>query len=435
MDLRSASRCGIVLLAAICLQLAGADTAAVRAAAPPAGEVTAGTGGISRPEARRQAAALAALGRAMFFDARLSGSGRQACASCHDPGHAFGPPNAEAVQLGGRDMREPGLRAVPSLKYLQVVPAFTEHFFDNEDDADPSVDNGPTGGLTWDGRVDRGRSQAPIPLLSPFEMANASPDKVALRVLDAGYGQDLRAIFGDAILEDRTAVFDAVVKAFEVYEQDWRTFYPYSSKYDAYLAGETTLTAAEARGLELFNDPENGNCGGCHISERGNDGTPPQFTDYGLIAIGVPRNPEIPANADPDYFDLGLCGPLRTDFRGREDYCGLFRTPSLRNGALRKSFFHNGIFDDLRKAVAFYATRDTNPERWYPRNPDGSVHKFDDLPPRYWQNLSEEPPFDGRQPGDPPALTEAEIDDVVAFLKTLTDGWFDPDTAGARANR
>jgi cytochrome c peroxidase len=422
----------IVLLVAIVLQLASGAALAVPAATPPAAQVAAG--GLSRAEVRRQAAGLATLGRALFYDPRLSASGWQACASCHDPGHAFGPANADAVQLGGPDLRRPGLRAVPSIKYLQAVPAFTEHFFASEDDADPSVDNGPTGGLTWDGRVDRGRSQARIPLLSPFEMANASPDAVVARVLQAGYGGQLRAIFGDAILEDRSAVFAAIVKAFEVYEQDWRTFYPYSSKYDAYLAGQATLTPAEARGLRLFNDPEKGNCGGCHISERGNDGTPPQFTDYGLIAIGVPRNPEIPANADPAYYDLGLCGPLRADFKGREDYCGLFRTPSLRNVALRKSFFHNGIFHDLRRAVEFYATRDTDPGRWYPRNPDGSVHKFDDLPPQYWKNLSDEPPFD-RKPGDPPALTEAEIDDVVAFLNTLTDGWFDPAAASTRADR
>ena len=70
-----------------------------------------------------------------------------------------------AVQLGGKDMRQPGMRAVPSLKYLQVVPQFTEHYFESDDEGDDSIDNGPTGGLTWDGRVDRGRDQARIPLL------------------------------------------------------------------------------------------------------------------------------------------------------------------------------------------------------------------------------------------------------------------------------
>ena len=86
-------------------------------------------------------------------------------------------------------------------------------------------------------------------------------------------------------------------------------------------------------------------------------------------------------------------------------------------------FFHNGVFHTLRDAVAFYAQRDTNPERFYPRNPDGTIAKFNDLPRQYWDNLNTDPPFDGHQPGDPPVLTDSEIDDVVAFLGTLSDGW------------
>ena len=185
------------------------------------------------------------------------------------------------------------------------------------------------------------------------------------------------------------------------------------------------MTAQEARGLALFNDPAKGNCASCHVSRRGNDGTPPQFTDYGFIALGLPRNPAIPANGKPDYFDLGLCGPLRTDLTGKAEYCGLFRTPSLRNVSLRKAFFHNGLVHSLREAVAFYVERDTRPEKWFPRGPDGKVRKFDDLPVRYLNNINMEPPFGGR-PGDPARLTESDIDDIVAFLKTLTDGYRPP---------
>jgi cytochrome c peroxidase len=76
----------------------------------------------------------------------------------------------------------------------------------------------------------------------------------------------------------------------------------------------------------------------------------------------------------------------------------------------------------LRDAVAFYASRDTDPGRWYPRNADGSIRKFDDLPVAYQENINVEPPFD-RHEGDAPALSPAEIDDIVAFLDILTDGW------------
>jgi cytochrome c peroxidase len=398
-------------LSLLCAVLLGAGAA--RSADP---------GGMSRAEAYRLAATLAEVGRAMFRDPTLSSSGAMACASCHDPARGFGPANDRAVQLGGRDLNQPGLRAVPSLTYIQATPQFAEHYFESEDEGDPSVDAGPTGGLTWDGRADRGSDQARIPLLSPFEMANADPAEVVAKVRRAPYAQMLRAAFAAEIFDNTEAAFAAILRAFEAYEQEWREFYPYSSKYDAYLAGEAKLSDAEARGLALFNDESKGNCASCHPSERGGDGTPPQFTDAGLVALGVPRNPAIPANADPAWHDLGLCGPLRTDFADRAEYCGRFRTPSLRNVALRPVFFHNGFSRSLRDAVAFYAERDTKPEKWYPRDADGQVRKFDDLPKKYRANVNTDPPFGGK-PGDKPVLSDGEIDDIVAFLRTLTDGY------------
>src|SRR5271166_3521760 len=393
---------------------------------PGAGSAIAQSGtprsGLTRTQSYGRAAALAALGRKLFFDASLSASGRMACATCHDPDHAFGPPNGRDVQFGGKDMQQPGLRAVPSLRYLQVVPQFTEHFFESGDEGDESIDNGPTGGLTWDGRADRHRQQARLPLLSPFEMANDSPAAVVARVRKASYADEVRRMFGAAILDDADEAFAIVGEALEAYQQNAGEFYPYSSRYDAYLAARARLTPQQARGLALFNDPQKGNCGNCHRSRRGNDGTPPQFTDYGLIAIGVPRNRNIPANADPVFRDLGACGPLRTDLLGRGEYCGLFRTPTLRNVALRRSFFHNGAVHTLREAVAFYVERDTSAEKWYPREPDGRVRKYDDLPPQYHANINGEPPF-GIRPGNAPALSPAEIGDIVAFLGTLTDGY------------
>ena len=97
--------------------------------------------------------------------------------------------------------------------------------------------------------------------------------------------------------------------------------------------------------------------------------------------------------------------------------------PSLRNVALRQALFHNGRFKTLKDALTFYVQRDTHPEKWYPLNADGSVNKFDDLPPQYHANVNTtEVPYN-RRPGDAPALSDSEIDDVIAFLKTLTDGY------------
>jgi len=363
---------------------------------------------------------MTALGRRLFFDPTLSGSGRQSCASCHSPAYAFGPPNKLSVQLGGKDMKHPGIRATPSLRYRQNVPPFSEHFHD--DDNDDSVDAGPTGGLTWDGRADSAHEQARIPLLSPFEMANTDLASVVAKLKQAPYAAQFRATFGATVFDDDARAFEAALMALEVFQESPTDFYPYSSKYDAFLRKQTKLSAQELRGLALFNAADKGNCASCHISAIAPNGAFPQFTDYGLIALGVPRNKHIAANADPHYHDLGLCGPERRDFLDRPQYCGLFKTPSLRNVALRQAFFHNGVFHSLEEVMQFYVQRDTAPQKWYPRNRDGSIRKFDDLLPQHYANVNREAPFD-RQPGDKPALTEAEIKDVIAFLKTLTDGY------------
>jgi len=376
-------------------------------------------GPLSREDARQRAKALSALGRKLFSDPRLSRSGQVSCSSCHDPAFAYGPPNARPVQPGGPEMQAFGMRAVPSLRYLQAVPHFSEHFFD-ESGGDDSVDAGPTGGLTWDGRVDRGREQARIPLLSPLEMANAKVADVVASALGSDYALDLKRLAGRRASILRT--FDTILDALQAWQEEPDQFYPYSSKYDAWLAGKARLSEQEERGRRLFIDPSKGDCARCHIAERGANGTPPQFTDYGLIALGVPRNPEVPANSNPDWYDLGMCGPQRTDLQKRHEYCGRFRTPSLRNVATRSSFFHNGVFHTLKEVVEFYARRDTHPDKWYPRDRSGTLQKFNDLPDKYNGNIEMGTPFGGEE-GSNPSLDDAAIDDVIAFLKTLTDGY------------
>jgi cytochrome c peroxidase len=393
---------------------------AVADSAPRAAENGAGFYS-TRFERTPSPAELTALGRALFFEPRLSASGRQSCASCHDPAHAYGPPDDRAVERGGVDSTLYGVRAVPSLRYLQSVPPFTEHYM--ETDGNDSEDQGPAGGHGWDGRVSSKHEQARIPLLSPFEMANANEGAVVARIAGSRHADPFRAAFGQHLFDDPDLAFKAAVLALEVFQQSPEDFYPYSSKYDAYLRHRATLSLAEERGLALFNDATKGNCASCHPS-RIKEGGFPAFTDFGFVALGVPRNPAIPANRRPDYRDLGLCGPYRTDLSTRSEYCGRFRAPTMRNVALRRTFFHNGVVHSLTAAVRFYVERDLHPERWYPTRA-GKVVRDDDLPPRYRANLEAGAPFTPL-PGGKPALDDREIADIVAFLGTLTDGYEAP---------
>ena len=356
---------------------------------------------------------VAALGDRIFHDASLSASGRMSCASCHDPmhGHSSADPGT-VVPAGGPALATPGFRKAPSLRYLNLAPAF---FFDAE--------GTPTGGLTRDGKADSLRAQAITPFLSAHEMANVDAAGVVARLRVASYAAEFRRVFGDAIFDDADAAFDRARVALQVYQLEDPDFHRYDSKYDLFLAGRISLTSRELQGLALFNSPAKGNCAACHPSARGADGAPPLFTDFSYDNLGVPRNPAIAANADPAYFDLGLCGPFRTDLAARGDLCGAFKVPTLRNVAVTAPYFHNGRFKTLKEAIGFYVRRDTHPEEWYPRATDGSVRKFDDLPPAYQRNVNtSEAPYN-RRPGQAPALTPDEIDLVIEFLGTLTDGY------------
>jgi cytochrome c peroxidase len=373
-------------------------------------------------EAAPRNQALMQLGQDLFFEKALSSSGKMSCASCHDPDHAYTPANDLAVQMGGKRLDQPGNRAVPTLKYLETVPPFEQHHLGTGDDGEAGFDQGPVGGLTWDGRVDRGRDQARLPILSPIEMANRDEASAMDHILAAGYGPRIEALFGKAALKDPKTGFAALTEALEAFEHKPATFFPFTSKFDYWLEGMAKLTDAEKRGLRAFVDPARGNCDSCHKAALLPKGGHPYLTTFGLFATGVPRNARIPANRDRNYFDLGACGPIRTDLADRPEFCGLFKTPTLRNVALKNRFFHNGVVNSLRDAVRFYAERETNPERWYPKNPDGSIAIYNDMPPQYRGNINRASPFD-RKPGEQPRLSEGDIDDIVAFLNTLTDGY------------
>jgi cytochrome c peroxidase len=397
--------------------------------------------------------AMAQLGRMVFVDQNLSASGRLACASCHSAANHYGPPSDLPAMDGGPHMANQGVRAVPSLMYLERQPSFSIGP-DNEENenvnltqmaalgqgtpralktaqstAQSAVNMVPQGGLFWDGRADTLQSQAAFPLFSQFEMDGGTTEAVATKLGRASYASRMVQLFGRAIFDHpRLAVAEAMF-AVARYQIEDSHFHPYTSKFDDWLEGKAQFTPAELRGYQLFNDPAKADCGGCHLDKPTPDGLPPVFTDYQYEALGAPRNMALAANRNPKYFDLGICGPYRTDIRRQTQYCGMFLTPTLRNVATRHVFFHNGVFHTLQQVLDFYDFRDTQPERVYPRAVDGTVAKFNDIPPQYRRNVDvTDPPFD-RQLGEVPAMSAQDESDIIAFLKTLTDGYLPPPPA------
>lgn len=360
----------------------------------------------------------AQLGRQLFFDPGLSASGRLSCSSCHDPANAYAAPaTARVVMSGGPGMNRPGLRAVPSLRYLGDTPRFSRHSY--VDRGREREDLGPAGGFMLDGRADSLREQALVPLLDPAEMANSNLEEIAVRLRGKSYDRQLERLSGTTLAAAQDLVGAAAV-ALERFEVEDPSFHPFNSRFDRSLRGELTLSADELEGMRLFMSPTKGNCAACHTATTGPGNSPPVFTDFSYHALGVPRNPAIPANGQAAFFDLGVCGPRRADLQAEHRYCGYFKTPSLRNVARRRFFFHNGRFTTLQDVLHFYVERDTSPERWYP-SAGGKLQRFDDLPARYRANVNISDAPLNRDRGGQPALDGAEIEKVIAFLGTLND--------------
>jgi cytochrome c peroxidase len=351
-----------------------------------------------------------ALGRSVFFDARLSEPAGTSCASCHDPARAFSGDHGSGVGVpaGSR----PGVlarRTSPSLLYLRYVPRL--RFFSDDED-NHAIEYEPHGGYFWDGRSDSIAELVRQPLLNPREMNNRDAAQIAAKLRLAPYADAFRRAFPGALDTDDGAV-GALGRALEAFLIS-PAMAPFSSKYDDSLRGTASLSPEEKRGLELFSDRHHAGCVSCHrIASTSRDPEDTMFTDYGYDAVGAPRNRRLRVRDD----DRGLCE--RTDTSTPTDeaqYCASFRTPSLRNVGVRKAFMHNGAFTTLRDVVKFYATRASSPERWYT-----SGAPFDDTPEAYrgMVNITSVPY--NRHRGDPPALSDDEIDAIVAFLETLTD--------------
>ncbi|MET3177894.1 UNVERIFIED_ORG: cytochrome c peroxidase [Variovorax guangxiensis] len=360
--------------------------------------------------------ALAALGKRIFFDTRLSQPQGTSCASCHDPLRAFTSTLSAPSLAGPRTPQgsRPGhfsARTAPSLLYVRYVPR--RHFYQDDDAPFAS----PFGGLFADGRADTLAEQARGPLFDRDEMNNASPKSLLRKLRGTDLAPAMSLAFGPRVLRDPEQAVKGIGQALQAYLQS-DEMAPFSSRFDDYLRNRTPLSPQEMRGLALFKNPDKGNCMSCHtLSDTASRPERSLFTDFGYDAIAVPRNRSLPANRDPRRFDNGLC---RTAAQLRwpepNQWCGYFRTPGLRNVAVRQSFMHNGVFTTLRDAVAFYATRSTDPAKWYHGKPT-----FDDVPAAYRGNINVNSTPMNRRPGTTPALTDEEIDEISAFLGTLTD--------------
>jgi cytochrome c peroxidase len=367
------------------------------------------------------------LGRRLFFDPSLSVTGTVSCATCHDPDHAFtgnNDPDPATPVARGALPGAAGKRNVPSPMYGAFSPVFS---IVRDDEGEWSA----RGGQFWDGRAETLAIQALGPVLDPREMGMPGRAELVARVRAAPYAAAFESVFGLDGFEDVAAVSTAVGTALAAFERT-AAFSPFDSKFDAVLRGQARFTSDEAAGFALFRDPEKGNCIACHAGDE--DSSDPRawlFTDFSYDALGVPRNAEIADNADPDSFDLGLCAqpglrdrvPAAVDDADAfvDGLCGAFKVPSLRNVARTAPYMHNGVFATLEQVVEFYATRETAPERWYP-TVDGEGVRYDDLPSKYRGNVNtDEAPYD-RTRGEEPRMSPAEVRQVVAFLRTLSDG-------------
>jgi len=373
------------------------------------------------------------LGKKLFFDTNLSSPPGQSCAACHDPkaGWTGATENPAGVYEGAAKGRF-GNRKPPSSAYAGDSPVFHVN-----------KDGEFVGGMFWDGRAtgaewgDPLAEQAGGPFLNPLEQNFPDRKAVVLTVRKSEYA-DLFAKVWMVKPDDWNArsdkLYEYICRAIAAYERSDEVN-PFDSKFDAFwraavaksLRPETIssgnvrrfeglgLDAAELKGLVLFAGPAK--CANCHSLTTGPKQTPPVFTDFKYDNIGMPRNPRNPfytmgSSYNPDgqaWTDDGLGDYLKSVPRYASQAAaniGKHKVPTLRNIDRRPSpgfvkvFGHNGAFQSLKEIVHFYNTRD-----------------FGKFPsPEVKANINTE------EMGNL-GLSDEDENFLVAFLKTLTDGF------------
>lgn len=370
------------------------------------------------------------LGKELFFD-KIADPDSMSCAACHAPNVGWTGPlpgiNLHGAVYKGAVPQRFGNRKPPSAAYATLSPVF---HYDKKEKLF-------VGGNFWDGRAtgenlgNPAADQALGPFLNPVEMNNAGKQAVLEQVEASKYAWLWEQVWEEPISydtpENLEKNYDRIGLAIAAYEASPEVN-QFSSKYDCYLKGKTELTDQEAWGLELFNGKAM--CAACHPSEPGPDGEPPLFTDFTFDNLGTPKNPENPFyNMDEvflddgtpinpegaDWIDPGLGGFLETLEEIQPKWAklaganmGKHKVPTLRNVAkapsndslFPKAYLHNGVFKSLKEVVHFYNTRDV--EKWPEPEVSANVN-IDEL-----GNLG---------------LTDEEEDAIVAFMKTLSDGY------------
>jgi cytochrome c peroxidase len=310
-----------------------------------------------------------ALGQKLFFDGRLSADGTIACATCHDPARAFTDGRPTSVGIRGRV----GQRNAPTI--LNTIYNTTQF---------------------WDGRVKTLEEQAAMPIVNPFEMGQASLDAaVATIAQDTKYQKAFQKVFG------RPANGTDLLRALGAYE---RSLVSFDSPFDHFIAGESNAISASAkRGWELFNTQAR--CNKCHaLSEKKRDVT--NFTDFDFhnIGIGIIKHNvvalarkaqrEITAgdlkavDQAAILSDMSVLGRFLITRKVADT--AAFRTQNLRNVLVTGPYFHDGSQETLWDVMDHYNKGDGLKNPWL----DQDIQ--------------------------PLALTERDIDDVVAFLASLT---------------
>lgn len=360
----------------------------------------------------------ALLGEALFNDTNLSLSRSQSCATCHAATNAFSDPSMNAdndtrAASVGDDGVSIGDRNTPTAMYANLIPNFTEgtrtRFNSKQNDY-----SGWIGGQFWDGRAVDLEEQAGAPLLNPIEMNMPNRAAVIERVLEnSDYTEAFEHIYGGNIFDNTDRAYRVLTEAIATFERT-EAFAPFTSKYDKSVSGEYIFNPASkaSQGKALFFSQQFINCATCHqlrLIGSANE----TFSGYEYHNIGVPKNTALRAinGETTEFVDIGLASSnaLPTD-ENVELLKGKFRVPSLRNVAVTAPYMHNGVFKKLDTVIRFYDQHMTDSINTI--NPETGVAWAE---PEVSDNISTAELQDGRK------LSDAEVDALVCFLRTLTD--------------